>query len=120
MKLNPMKLGMGNDLRKRNESFKTCESFDDVMNHLRRDESRLYVVYYVCLLYLFCHRGIYSFTIEVYLHLPLKYIFLWHRSITSIAEAAHCHVLKLIDPSLKKDIRVEGIASFEGWESGIM
>ena len=65
-------------------------------NHLRRDESRLYVVYvvyYVCLLYLFCHRGIYSFTIEVYLHLPLKYIFLWHRSITSIAEAAHCHAL---------------------------
>ena len=77
----------------RDESFKTCESFDDVMNHLRRDESRLYVVYYVCLLYLFRHRSIYSFLIEVYLHLPLKYIFLWHRSITSIAEAAHCHVL---------------------------
>ena len=105
MKLDPMKLGMENDLRKRNESFdvnhlgrdesfKTCESFDDVMNHhLRRDESRLYVVYYVCMLYLFRHRGIYSFTIEVYLHLPSKYIFFRHRSITSIAEAAHCHVL---------------------------
>ena len=67
------------------ESFKTCESFDDVMNHhLRRDESRLYVVYYVCLLYLFRHRSIYSFLIEVYLHPPLKYIFFRHRSISPI------------------------------------
>ena len=57
MKLDPMKLGMGNDLRKRNETF------DDVMIHLRRDESRLYVVYYVCMLYLFRHRSIYSFLI---------------------------------------------------------
>ena len=81
MKLDPMKLGMGNDLRKRNETF------DDVMIHLRRDESRLYVVYYVCMLYLFRHRSIYSFLIEVYLHLSSKYIFFHHRSITPIAEA---------------------------------
>ena len=85
------------------ESFKTCESFDDVMNHhLRRDESRLYVVYYVCLLYLFRHRSIYSFLIEVYLHPPLKYIFFRHRSITPIAEAVHYHVLKLLIHPLNK------------------
>ncbi len=89
-------------------------------NHLRRDESfetwwiTSLRCLYVCLLYLFCHRGIYSFTIEVYLHLSSKYIFFRHRSITPIAKAAHCHVLKLINPSLKKDIRVEGIASFSG------
>ena len=94
MKLDPMKLGMRNDLLKRNESFKTCESFDDVMNHLRRDESRLYVVYYVCMLYLFRHRSIYSFTIEVYLHLSSKYIFFRHRSITP------CLFLILLDTFL--------------------
>ena len=86
------------------------------MNHLRRDESRLYVVYYIYLLYLFRHRSIYSFLIEVYLHPPLKYIFFRHQSITPIAEAVHYHVLKLIDLSPKKDILLWENAPSRGWE----
>ena len=45
------------------------------MNHLRRDKSRLYVVYmFVCYI---CSA------IEVYIHSWLKYIFICHRSIYS-------------------------------------
>ena len=100
--------------RLRRKSLKTWNHHLRRDNHLRRDESRLYVVYYVCLLYLFRHRSIYSFLIEVYLHLPSKYIFFRHRSITPIAEAVHYHVLKLLIHPLKKTSMLEGIASFGG------
>ena len=71
----------------RRKSFKTCaSSFEtwwiiwDVINHVS--------TLFICLLYLFRHRSIYSFLIEVYLHLSSKYIFFRHRSITPIAEMA--------------------------------
>ena len=84
---NAMKHLRRKSLKTWNHHLRRDESFDDVMNHLRRDKSRLYVVYYVCLLYLFRHRSIYSCyicsAIEVYIHSWLKYIFICHRSIYS-------------------------------------
>ena len=67
---------------RRDESFKTCESFDDVMNHLRRDKSRLYVVY------MFVISVLPSKYIFIggrrYLLSPSKYIFIRHRNISPI------------------------------------